>query len=133
VANKPTLQAFRRTECINDFQMLLHDLSEQPDNNRRRFARIPQSLVLCVQPLNNDLKPVGKPYKALTRDVSENGLGFLYNASFPTKFVRVGPSEHSASQSIAQVCYNKAYYGEQTMYLVGIEFLGNSNGGPDDN
>ena len=112
--------------------MLLHDISEQPENNLRKVARIPQSLVLCVQPLNNDLKPVGKPFQAITRDVSEDGLGFLYNASFPTKFVRIGPSEHSASQSIAKVCYNRAFYGEKTMYLVGIEFLGNSNGSTDD-
>lgn len=106
--------------------MLLGDITEPLENGSRNVARVPLSLVLCVQPLNNNLKPVGKPFKALTRDVSDVGLGFHFSTSFPTNFVRIGPSEHSASQSIARVCYNKAYYGEQTVFHIGVEFLGNS-------
>ena len=109
--------------------MLLHDISSQNDDNRRGASRIKVSLVLCVQPLNNDLEPVGRPFKALTRDVSENGLGFFFKTPFPIEFVRVGPTEYSSSQSVARVCYNGLADSNRAQYLVGIQFLGNSNGG----
>jgi len=84
---------------------------------------MPQSLILCIQPLDNHFRAVGSPFQAITRDVSTKGIGFLYGSPFPTKYVRIGATKHSRSQSIARVCYNKAYYGEKVVFLVGVEFI----------
>lgn len=95
--------------------------SEQ--ENRRHTLRRPRSIVLIIQPLNNQFEPVGSPFKAITRDVSETGLGFLHESAFPTSFVRIGVTAASSAQSIAQVCYNKAIYRDGLVYLVGVKFI----------
>ncbi len=123
VKKKPSLRAICRSECIEDFRSLLSDIAEPVEVERRKYSRVPQSLILNIQPLNNDLQPVGDSFQAITRDVSTNGVGFLYNSPFPTKYVRVGATKHSVSQSVARVCFNKAYYGEKVVYLVGVEFI----------
>jgi hypothetical protein len=123
VSKKPSLKAFRRTEALGDFRMLLRDISESPlEGNRRGDTRTPRSLVLTVQPLNQRLEPVGESFRAVTRDISETGMGFLHQFPFPTNFVRIGPTADSISQSLARVCYNVVYQGDEMMYLVGVEF-----------
>ncbi len=84
---------------------------------------MPRSLVLIIQPLDNDLQPVGKAFKAVTRDVSATGLGFLHETPFPTNFIRIGATEQSMAQSLARVCYNKTFYGDEIVYLIGVEFI----------
>ena len=123
VSNKPSLRAFRRTRALDDFRMLLRDISDpSDDDDRRNNTRVPRSLVLAVQPLNQQGDPVGEPFKAVTRDVSEQGLGFLHPFPFPTNYVRIGPTANSISQSNARVCHNVAYEGEKRLFLVGVEF-----------
>ena len=123
MSKKPTLTAFRRTEALEDFRMLLRDISDYPDeNDRRQNVRIPKSFVLALQPLDNHLQPIGESFKSVSRDISENGIGFLHPTPFPTNHVRIGPTVDSISQSIARVCYNVVFYGEEAMYLVGVEF-----------
>ena len=121
---KPTLTSITRTNPLGNFRELLRDVAgPEFQDNRRNSDRLPRSLVLVVQPLDNNLQPVGSPFKAVTRDVSETGLGFLNETPFPTKFVRIGATAQSAAQSVARVCYNKTYFGDEPVYLVGVEFL----------
>jgi hypothetical protein len=101
----------------------LEEISKPVEVERRKVSRVPQSLILCIQPLDSSMQPVGSSFQAITRDISAKGLGFLYGAPFPTNFVRIGATKHSRSQAIGRVCYNKAYYGEKVVFLVGVEFL----------
>ena len=123
---KSTLKAFRRTEFLDDFRMLLRDISEVPtEDDRRSNIRIPQCLVLHIQPLSATLEPVGEPFKATTRDISFGGIGFLHQTPFPSEYIKIRPTEHSASCAIARVCYNQTYFGQEKLCLVGVEFLQN--------
>jgi len=127
VANKPRLVAVRLSEVTDDFRKLLQAITEfPPEQDRRKINRVPRSLVVSVQPLDNNMQPTGACFKAVSRDISTNGMGFFQNEPFPTSFVRIGPNENSVSQSVARVCFNKAYHGEQVQYLVGVEFLSHS-------
>ena len=126
MSRKPSLTSITRVNPLGNFAELLRDVAgAEFEGNRRSSERIPRSLVLVVQPLNNEFQPVGSPFKAVTRDVSEKGLGFLHETPFPTKYVRIGATAQSAAQSVARVCYNKTYFGEEPVYLVGVEFLKN--------
>ena len=101
--SKPSLRAICRTECIDDFRSLLREIAKPVEVERRKIGRTPQSLILCIQPLDNSLRPVGSPFQAITRDVSEKGLGFLYGAPFPTKYVRVSANQNTADLSRSPV------------------------------
>ena len=127
MAKKPRLVAVRLSEVTDDFRKLLHAISEfPPEQDRREVTRVLRSLVVSIQPLDNSMQPTGACFKAVSRDVSTNGMGFFHHEPFPTGLVRIGPNEDSVSQSVARVCFNKAYYGEQVQYLVGVEFLSRS-------
>ncbi|MFK7767071.1 MAG: hypothetical protein AB8B55_07595 [Mariniblastus sp.] len=121
---KPKLEAFCRTQAIEDFRALLGEISNLvPEGDRRKNVRTTRTLVLAIQPLDEKLNPVGRPFNANTRNVSQRGIGFLHSAEFFTPYVRIGPTAHSITQTIARVCYNKPLYGEEKMFMIGVEFI----------
>lgn len=124
MSKRNSLSSFTLTNQLGDLRDLLRDLGESEyATNRRRAVRIPRSLVLVIQPLDNDLNPVGSLFKAVTRDVSASGLGFLHETPFPTNYVRIGATAQSSAQSIARVCYNKTIFCDELVYLIGVEFI----------
>lgn len=78
---------------------------------------------MAVQPLDTERKPIGKPLKALTRDISADGLGFIHPTPFPTEFVEIRNVENSHSYAVARVCYNRAYCDDDLNYFVGVQFV----------
>lgn len=124
MSKKPTLTAFCRTKSINDFRTLLQEVTGlQTDNDRRRNTRVAKSLVIFVQPLDNSFQPKGKPFKSVTRDISPDGVSFIHDAPFPTNFARISATATSAAKSIVRICFNKVYYSDEMVYLIGTEFL----------
>ncbi len=123
IKKKPTLEAFCRTEAIEDFRALLGEISNfAPENDRRKRIRVARKLILVVQPLDKNFQPTGEAFKAMTDDVSANGLGFKHTSKFPTEFVRIGPTKHSVTQAICRVCYNKPLCGREKLFRIGVEF-----------
>jgi hypothetical protein len=124
VSKKPTLTAFCRTKSIHDFQMLLEEIAQRSsDDDRRQDNRVATSLLIFVQPLDNQFRPQGQPFKAITRDLSANGLGFFHEFPFPTNFAQISANRNSYAKSIARICFNKVYHGDEMVYLIGAEFL----------
>jgi hypothetical protein len=121
---KPTLTAFRKSPSSIGLSGLLQEIGTVVHGmDRRAEARVPKSILLHVQPLDSNFDPNGQPFKAVTRDFSDAGLGFLHKHEFESEYVQIGPNEHSQSQSIARVCYNVAYGGGADLYLIGVAFL----------
>lgn len=50
----------------------------------RRSKRIPVQLEVLVQPLNESRRPSGRPFPAVTRDVSTGGLCLMHTRPAPT-------------------------------------------------
>lgn len=121
---KPTLTAFYRAESQDDLQDLLQDLVNFPSrDNQRKTQRMPWSILLNVEPLDKEMNPIGDRFLVVTRDLSEYGLGFFHRSFLAASFVRLESKEKLVGQRLARVCFNKAFYGERPLYLVGVEFL----------
>ncbi len=123
MSKKPALAAFCRFRSNANFQSLLEDLSEKPKFvERRNGTRITKKLVLSLQPLDDSFQPRGETFRATTRDFSSGGIGFIHPELFPSQYVRVSPTAHSDSYSIAEVRYTHPH-PESNGYLIGVQFV----------
>lgn len=121
---KTTLTAFCRPDSQDDLFNVLQDLVEYPSSsNQRNVQRMLWSILLNIEPLDSDRKPIGRPFLAVTRDLTDFGLGFYHGSFLAASFVRIQSKEGFIGERLARVCFNKAIYGEVPLYLVGVEFL----------
>ena len=74
-------------------------LAEESVSDNRRINGRKRVLLNCeVQPLGEDLSPIGDPIHAISQDASVSGFGFIVNEPIIAKIVRiVFPSSNSAS------------------------------------
>lgn len=105
------------------FQEVIQNLTA--DNSRveqRAEPRYACTLCLEIQPLDENHDPVGSSFMAITRDVSNSGVGFVDAQSFPYDFIRIGIPQNDATV-VAKVCYNRPVGDEDPMYLIGVQFI----------
>jgi len=108
---------------FEDVNELIRELTAaQKDSSRRGTDRQPHSLSLMVQPLDLDFQPVGDPFRALSRDISDSGVGFLNLEAVPYEFVRVSLVDFNASM-VARVRHCSSLGKDHPLYLVGLEFI----------
>ncbi len=120
---KPKVMVFCRSSTVGDFQQLLASLAVQPKFCERRIGtRIAKKMRLHLQPLNDSLDPIGNPFQALTRDFSEQGIGFIHPQPFPTEYLTVAPYLGCHSSSLVQVRYHHPS-PEDGGVLIGVRFV----------
>lgn len=108
---------------FEDVNALIHKLTTaQNESSRRDNSRQPHSLLLLIQPLDLDFQPVGDPFRALSRDISLTGAGFLNLESVKYEFVRVSLLDFNASL-VARVRHCSSIGKDHPLYLVGLEFI----------
>ena len=108
---------------FEDVNELIRELTAaQKDSSRRGADWQPHRLSLMVQPLDLDFQPVGDPFRALSRDISASGVGFLNREAVPYEFVRVSLVDFSASM-VARVRHCSSLGKDHPLYLVGLEFI----------
>ena len=109
----------------NEFLNLLTELTSGPENhvkNKRRSRREPRSVSLSIQPLDLDFCPDGEAFWAVSRDVSNGGLGFVNSEPIQHEYVRIGLFDEAATM-IARVCHSTSIGVKCPLYLVGVQFL----------
>lgn len=111
------------TSSVQDFHRLLHELTLDPEPEKRDQNRTNRTLSLEVQPLDMDFQPDGPRFYAVTRDLSKDGLGFVNAEPFSHEFVRIGIPDHSDATIIARVCYNLSVGVDQPLFMVGVHFM----------
>ena len=68
--------------------------------NRRASERHPAPLVVSIQPLTANRKPVGQPLAAISRDLSQSGLCFLSDHPLLSDLAEVEIQAASSEQSV---------------------------------
>lgn len=53
---------------------------------KRGRPRYQVTLPLIVQPVDAEMKPIGEPFRALTRDISTEGVGFYHTRKIDAQF-----------------------------------------------
>jgi hypothetical protein len=88
----------------------------------RRSKRIPVQLEVAVQPLNESLRPSGRPFLAVTRDVSTGGLCLMHARPAPTEtlFVEIPRPEVTPLYVVLKVLRNRRV---GPFYEIAGEFL----------
>ena len=108
---------------FEDVNALIRELTTaQEDSSRRGNSRQPHSLSLMIQPLDLDFQPVGDSFRALSRDISTSGVGFLNLEAIPHEFVRVSLVDFNASL-VARVRHCSSLGKAHPLWLVGLEFV----------
>ena len=109
---------------IQDFQDLISTLATTQEIacDRREETRICRSLSLVIQPLNENFHPVGDPFWALSRDINQQGLGFVNPDPVDHDFVRISICSYQATV-VARVCHSTSLGLYYPLYLVGVEFV----------
>jgi hypothetical protein len=88
----------------------------------RRHQRIPRSLSVSVQPLNEDFQPDGEPFWLVSRDISLTGIGLISLDPIVHRHVRLGLLDENVSV-IGEVRHNSSIGTHHPLYLVGVEFI----------
>lgn len=109
------------------FLLVARALQNLGDNSRkqhqeRRHERIPRSLSVSVQPLNDDFQPDGELFWLVSRDISLAGMGLISLDPVFHRHVRLGLLEENVSV-IAEVRHNSSIGTHHPLYLVGVEFI----------
>ncbi len=58
-----------------------------PRRERHSEPRFTIAVVVEVQPVDDDFKPAGEAFQAVTRDISPSGIGITHNQSVESKFL----------------------------------------------
>lgn len=110
----------------NEFLDLLTTLTtgsdEKSKKKQRKHRREPRSISLQIQPLDLDFCPDGEAFWAVSRDVSNGGLGFINSEPISHEYVRIGLFEEKATM-IARICHSTSIGVKYPLYLVGVQFL----------
>ena len=98
-------------------------IQDHASDNRRLDVRSPCSLAALIEPLDSDFQRCGDPFFVTSRDITENGIGFVHPVKVLEEYVRVELVAHQTSV-IGRVCHNTDVGFNLPMYLVGIQFQG---------
>ncbi len=112
-------------ESSSAFHDLCNELCGPVDSSvdRRTDSRCPRSLSALIEPLDGDFQRCGDPFFVTSRDITEQGMGFVNPVKLENEYVRVALVDHNASL-IGRVCHNTNVGSAFPVYLIGIQFLG---------
>lgn len=92
---------------------------------RRASRRIPRTLEISVQPLDEQLEEAGRPFFAITRDISQGGLSFLSSQRATFKKAVVSINDGIAPGIVCRICNSSVIHssGSDDVCLTNVEFL----------
>ena len=95
-------------------------LKGQPD--RRESSRERTCKMLRIQPLTEDLRPLGASFWAYSKDFSENGFAFQRNKLVDFCFLKLTIAEEHYT-AIAQVRHVSRTSGEEFDFTIGCQLI----------
>ena len=104
-------------------QHLLDQAARCTGAERREDQRHPLSVTLRVQPLDDDLQPLGKEFRVITRDVSTGGVGFVHTSPIEQRFLRLVMADESHDELIVEVRHCTRVGELGLLYLIGVQLL----------
>ncbi|MEM8736126.1 MAG: hypothetical protein AAGG44_17990, partial [Planctomycetota bacterium] len=90
----------RDTQMPNVFGLILEQLADQ---ERRTSRRMPWRASIRVQPLDEDFRPDGEPFYAITSDLSRLGMGFIFPDAIQHSHLRITVSDDEVSAIVRVV------------------------------
>jgi hypothetical protein len=93
---------------------------------KRSKPRIQVTVPLIVLPLNEATEPIGEPFRALSRDISTDGIGFLHTRRIEARLAAIeieNPQAASDSkmQVLVEIC--RCHPIHSTLYEIGGKFV----------
>lgn len=94
----------------------------QPADERRTSARVPQQLDVMVVPLDEEWKPDGKPILGIVIDLSAHGLGMITTAAVEAPYV-VAQIQHGSGlvQLLGKIKWSKEF--GHGFHNAGVQFV----------
>ncbi|MEM0927586.1 MAG: hypothetical protein AAGJ83_16185 [Planctomycetota bacterium] len=93
---------------------------------RRRKRRLPRSLEIRVQPLDDQLNERGDSFFAITRDISQGGLAYLSSSKADFERAIISLNEGLAPRVVCRIRGNSMIHTSglrQQVWLTNVEFL----------
>lgn len=92
---------------------------------RRSSPRIPKSLEISVQPLDEKLAECGQPFFAITRDISQGGLAYLSSRKAGCEKAVISLNNGIAPGIVCRICNDSVLHctGMESVWLTNVEFL----------
>ena len=119
------LQARAATTGGASLFVLPTDLNRRRGKERRRHKRIPKSIGILIEPLDEDQLTTDRAFFAITRDISKGGLGFLSSEYADYEMVLISREDDPTRAVVCRVCdcclVHKNEFEE--VYLTCVEFL----------
>ncbi|MCO8125200.1 PilZ domain-containing protein [Stieleria sp. TO1_6] len=99
---------------------VLHDGVE-----RRQDTRIPSSLEIVVQPLDEQMEELGEPFFAITRDISQGGLAYLSSTFAEFENAVVSLRKGLSPGILCRICNCSVIHtiGIEKVCLTNVQFL----------
>ena len=104
---------------------LLESAHSYDGPERRASRRIPRTLEISVQPLDDQMVETGSPFFAITRDISQGGLAYLSSRRADFEKAVVSLNEGIAPGIVCRICNNSVIHssGLEEFSLTNVEFL----------
>ena len=102
-------------QCAKDY--------EGPE--RRASRRVPRTLEITVQPLNDQMAASGEPFFAITRDISQGGLAYLSSRKADFDKAVIAINDGIAPGIVCRICNTSVIHtvGLEEVCLTNVEFL----------
>ena len=108
-----------------DADPLVQSTKEYGGRERRASRRIPRSLEITVQPLDDQMIEYGEPFFAITRDISQGGLAYLSSRQADFEKAVVAINDGIAPGIVCRICNSSVIHtsGMEKFCLTNVEFL----------
>ncbi len=85
----PSACLHSESTIIGFIEEIVRGVPMRPREERRATPRYSIESIVDVQPLDDAFRPVGEPYRAITRDISMMGIGLLDSRPVHSKHLAV--------------------------------------------
>lgn len=108
-----------------DSDPLVQSAGNYKGPERRSRSRIPRSLEISVQPLDDQMIESGDPFFAITRDISQGGLAYLSSHAATFSRAIVSLNDGIAPGIVCRICNSSVIHsgGTENICLTNVEFL----------
>jgi hypothetical protein len=108
-------------QLVREF-LVRRQQQNQPPDERRKSARVPQQLDVIVVPLNEDWTPQGNPILGIVVDLAAHGLGMVTTAPVAAPYA-VAQIRHGSGfvQLLGRVAWSKDF--GHGFHNAGVQFV----------
>ncbi|MCA9138231.1 MAG: PilZ domain-containing protein [Planctomycetales bacterium] len=106
-------------------ESLLHSADSYDGPERRASRRIPRTLEISVQPLDDKMIESGAPFFAITRDISQGGLAYLSSRRADFDKAVISVNQGIAPGIVCRICNSSVIHscGLEEFCLTNVQFL----------